>query len=152
MEAKTKKGLMVAGLAAAGVFIAYKVIMGKKTPVAGESAAGGISTPTPSTSPASVFSPAGAKGLNFAEMAGNVFSAMDGMGTDEDVIYFTMSKLTSDDDLNKLYSAYGKRTLTKALFFKSTGDLYSQLREELDSSQLQSLNDILAANGITQKI
>jgi len=60
-------------------------------------------------------------------------------GTDEETIYRNLKKLNNKDDWFMLISVYGKD--------KDNMNLVSQLIDELDSSELDKVNEILAKFG-----
>lgn len=84
----------------------------------------------------------------YMNLADSIESACDGIGTDEQVIYQVMSKMKNDLDVAKLIAAYGKRRLEYTLVW---GTLSYTLTDELDQSELNQVNSILAKNGIKYK-
>jgi hypothetical protein len=92
------------------------------------------------------------KGINFYNLADDLFSAMDGYGTDEQTIYDTFNKLGNQFDFAALVKAYGNRTLSSGfgnVFVPNfTGDLVASLKDELSGSEIATLNQILTSKGI----
>ena len=149
MNPKTKKGLVVVSALAIGGFLLFKML-GKKNPKAGSGAAGGGNT-----GGGDGFA-SGVSNLDFRALSNDVFDALDGYGTNEEAIENAFNKLQSDADLNALIDAYGVRTVSSGalnVFQKDyTGDLFGSLKSELNSTELDRLNQILANKGITKRI
>lgn len=74
--------------------------------------------------------------------AGQLYYAMKGFGTDEEVIYSVFSKMQNDLDVIALTNAYGIR---------DGYDLQGWLRGDLSSSEMAKLNNILSNKGITKQ-
>ena len=66
-------------------------------------------------------------------------------GTDEDTIYGVFNRMNNDLDVSKLIQAFGMRRIE---FSTRTDSLAGFLRSELDSSELQKVNNILASKNI----
>ncbi|MCK9256321.1 MAG: hypothetical protein M0P36_11115 [Bacteroidales bacterium] len=84
-------------------------------------------------------------------MAENLFEAMNGIGTDEDSIYTTLSKLKSQADWFKLIDVYGVREHSQSSymgFWSFTGNLIESLNNELSSSEKARVSSILASIGV----
>jgi len=82
----------------------------------------------------------------FNSMANQLFNAMDGVGTSEDVIFSVFNKLQNKDDYNQLIKSFGIRSSTS--FMSSFGgDLLVWLSDELSSSEIKKLNNILSKIG-----
>lgn len=77
----------------------------------------------------------------YNSMASQLYFAMKGIGTDEDVIYTVFGKMQNDLDVIALTNAYGVR---------DGYDLQGWLRGDLSSSEMGKVNTILANKGITK--
>jgi hypothetical protein len=90
------------------------------------------------------------------KMASDLFEAMDNYGTDWDIIFSTFQKIKTNADFDNLVIAYGTRTLNcgtgNPLCDDFTGDLVTSLVDELDSSELAEINEILAKNAVNRHI
>lgn len=86
-------------------------------------------------------------------MANSLFDAMNGYGTGEDTIEKELKKLKSKADWDALVRAFGTRTISSGTWnvFQSdfTGTLPECLNDELDSSELESVNQILSKIGVS---
>lgn len=89
----------------------------------------------------------------FLPMANTIFDAMNGYGTAETTIENQLKKLKSKEEWNALVSAFGTRTISSGTWnvFQSdfTGDLVSCLNDELDSAEIEKLNQILSKIGVS---
>lgn len=86
----------------------------------------------------------------YSDMADSLFTAMDGYGTNEDKIYAVFNKLRNDADFIKLDQAFGVRGATDDLFgFYAATDLQGWIIDDLDSSEITKLNNILRKKGIS---
>lgn len=90
---------------------------------------------------------------DFLPMANAIFDAMDGYGTNEGTIETELKKLRSKSDWNALVNAFGTRTLSSGSWnvFQDdfTGNLPECLNEELDSTEIQRVNQILNKIGVS---
>jgi len=68
----------------------------------------------------------------YKQMADDLFKAMDGLGTDEETILKTISKLKTKADWNRLKQAYGTRKIT-AWGYGFNGTLLPSLKSELSN-------------------
>jgi len=86
----------------------------------------------------------------YSLFADNLFSAMDGMGTDEESIYGVFRQMQTDDDVSQLIVAYGIRTVTDPRPWYSNKDLSlaQSIKDELDETEVKKINVILAGKGI----
>ena len=152
MDSKTKNGLIVLGVVAILGYVAIKY-MGMKSPnmIGGgkkdddnrdddnESNDENTTTPPKST-------------LNYRSMANKIFNALDGYGTNEDDIISVMKELRNQSDFDGLKKAFGTRTISsgRGNIFVSDykGDLIGALYDELSSSYITEINDILKTKGI----
>lgn len=75
----------------------------------------------------------------YTQMANKLYSAMKGIGTNENAIYDVFSQMQSESDVRKLISMYGS---------KDGMTLQQWLIDDLSNRELQKLNDILAKNNI----
>ena len=84
----------------------------------------------------------------YKAMADQLFNAMDGLGTDDTVIYDVLNRLNNIDDWNYLVKMYGTRSNTSWVSSFS-GILTTWLRDELDDSEVKKVNNILSKMGVT---
>lgn len=78
----------------------------------------------------------------YKQQAGQLYNAMAGMGTDEDVIMSVFGKQQNDRDIVELNSAFGTR---------DSYDLQTWLSDDLGTGELLALNNMLANKGITKQ-
>lgn len=95
----------------------------------------------------------GSSSLDYNKMADNLFDAMDGYGTGNTAIEDELKKLKSRSDWDKLVSAFGTRTISSGwgnIFQNNfTGTLPECLNDELDSDELDDVNEILNKIGVS---
>ena len=95
----------------------------------------------------------GVSNLDFRKMADSIFDAMDGYGTGNNTIENELKKLKSKSDWNALVSAFGTRTISSGTWnvFQDnfTGTLSDCLNDELDSDELDDVNEILNKIGVS---
>jgi hypothetical protein len=85
----------------------------------------------------------------YYSMCSTLESAMDGAGTKEESIMTVMMRLKTQDDWNFLQKCFGIRKKRGGLFYKDvTGDLKMWLSDDLNSSELREVRDILQSSGI----
>lgn len=86
-------------------------------------------------------------------MANSLFDAMNGYGTGNDRIEKELQKLKSKNEWDALVRAFGTRTISSGTWnvFQSdfTGTLPECLNDELDSSELEKVNQILSKIGVS---
>lgn len=148
MDKKTKNGLIafaVIGLAAYMLIRSFK--KGSTISTGGSTAGGGSTGGASNTTP----------GLNFSIMANDMFSAMNGCGTNwddgaGDGVTGVLGKLKNQADYNALKAAYGVRTITCLLAPNVTGDIEACLKSELDSSEMAEIKGMLSAKGIQTQL
>ena len=75
----------------------------------------------------------------YSLMANSLFTAMDGMGTNEQVIYNVFNRLKNIDDLYQLITSFG---------VKDDQTLQQWLISDLSSSELEKVNQILSMKNI----
>ena len=75
----------------------------------------------------------------YTQMANKLYSAMKGIGTNENAIYDVFSQLETESDVRKLISTFGS---------KDGMTLQQWLIDDLSNRELQKVNDILAKNNI----
>ena len=75
----------------------------------------------------------------YSLMANSLFTAMDGMGTNEQVIYNVFNRLKNIDDLYQLITSFG---------VKSDQTLQQWLIADLSSSELEKVNQLLSSKNI----
>ena len=90
----------------------------------------------------------------YKTMADIIYSAgMDTFGTDEDTIYNVFERLQNNVDYLQLYKAFGRR---RAEFTVCWGndcpDLPTWLHTELNSSEIEHVNNILERKGIKYRV
>jgi hypothetical protein len=99
--------------------------------------------------------------MNFTSLANDLYAAMDNYGTAWDNgpsngVTGIIKMLKTNADFDALSIAYGTRTLNCGSFnpFCSdfTGNMIESLNDELDSSEIKEVNQILASNGLARKI
>lgn len=83
--------------------------------------------------------------LSYAEeeydnMANTLYRAMKGAGTDEDAIYRVFNRMNNTADLKKLKLAFGTR---------DDMTLGEWLEDDLSTSEINKVNNILSTKGIT---
>jgi len=85
----------------------------------------------------------------YYSMCSTLESAMDGTGTDEEAINSVFMRMQSQDDWNFLQKAFGVRKKDGGTFYADiTGDLKMWLGDELDSSEMEEVKEILIGQGI----
>lgn len=98
----------------------------------------------------------GVSGLDYRALAKKIFDACDGYGTSEDTIVDVFKELRNNADFDALSNAYGVREVSSGTWnvFQSNfqGNLSSTLRNELSSSWINDLNEILSSKGITRRV
>ncbi len=72
-------------------------------------------------------------------LASKIYTAMDGAGTDEEAIYDAFSTLSSYSDLQQLNKTFG---------VKEHMTLREWLRDDLSTSDINHINEILASKNI----
>ena len=75
----------------------------------------------------------------YTQLCNKLYSAMKGIGTNENAIYDVFSQMQSESDVRKLISMYGS---------KDGMTLQQWLIDDLSNRELQKVNDILAKNNI----
>lgn len=89
----------------------------------------------------------------YKSMATKLFDAMDGYGTDEDVIFEQFDKLKNDVDFIKLDKAFGVRTASDNLFgMIEPTDMKGWIRDDLSPALIANLNARLKSNGVTKRL
>jgi hypothetical protein len=84
--------------------------------------------------------------------ASQLLIAMEGMGTDDDLIYSIFSKMKNDLDITQLIKDFGINNYwlaTKKLVTEM--DLAAWIYEEMNTSEIEKLNKILKDNNITYR-
>jgi len=89
-----------------------------------------------------------------SQLANALFVAMDGYGTDVPAIYREIAKLKNNADVLAVKKVYGIRELSSgagnpAPNFKGT--LSQAFIDELETTQVNAINGVLAKKGITQR-
>jgi hypothetical protein len=89
----------------------------------------------------------------YKSMADILYSAMDGYGTDDELVYKQFAKLKNDVDFVRLDDAFGVREATDNLFgLYEPLDLRGWVKDDLSESQIKTLNSKLKSQGITKRI
>ncbi|HBS86174.1 MAG TPA: hypothetical protein DEA97_06445 [Bacteroidales bacterium] len=85
----------------------------------------------------------------YYSMCSTLESAMDGTGTDEEAINSVIMRMQSQDDWNFLQKSFGVRKKDGGTFYADiTGDLKMWLGDELDSSEMEEIKEILIGQGV----
>lgn len=138
------KKLITLGVVVVGSFLVYKFIIkgGNKNNGGGE---GGVKPSDGQLSSSQI-----------NKMATDLFDAMDGYLTNEETILSVFTKIKTNADFDNLVIAFGTRTISSGagnVFVSDfTGDLSACLRDELDSSEIAEVNEILAKKGVDRSI
>lgn len=85
---------------------------------------------------------------NYTLYANQLYTAMNGAGTDEKTIYRVLGQLQSADDWYQLVKAFGTKKASSWLS-GFEGTLYDWLSDELSAKEMKRVNEILANIGIT---
>jgi len=146
---KKTKGLLTVVAIGLGVYLLIKSLKPKSTTGSG----GGGTTGGGSTGGGSTTTP----GLNFIQMANDLFAAMDGCGTNwddgaGDGITGILGKLKTQKDYSALNEAYGVRTVTCLWTRNTTGNMETCLKSELDKSEIEEVKNLLSAKGIQTQL
>lgn len=89
--------------------------------------------------------------LKLATISNQLFTAMDGYGTDVNGVYAGFANVNNDLDVVNLIKAYGIRELSTGSLNPSPnlkGTLSQALTDELSASEMIALNNMLAKKGI----
>ena len=84
-------------------------------------------------------------------LADKIQTASEGVGTDEELIYSVMQQMKTNSDVLQLIKAFGKRWFQNGFGFYYNATLTEVINHELDTKELQRVNEILAENGITMR-
>ena len=90
----------------------------------------------------------------YASYANSLWEAMDGYGTDSDLIMRIIANMKNDADFLALSSAYGIRTVSSGAGNPEPdlkGTLSAALASELSNSKIKDINASMAKKGITYK-
>lgn len=89
----------------------------------------------------------------YKSMANKLFEAMDGWGTNDDVVFAQFDRLNNDVDFIKLDKAFGVRTASDNMFgLIEPQDLRGWIRDDLSSESIATLNQRLKQSGISKRI
>ena len=89
----------------------------------------------------------------YKSMANKLFDAMDGWGTNDDVVFAQFDRLNNDVDFIKLDKAFGVRTASDNMFgLIEPQDLRGWIRDDLSSESIATLNQRLKQSGISKRI
>lgn len=149
---KKQKGIITAVVVVVAVLAAYKILKPSK----GGNSGGGNNNGGGNSGGGGNTGGGETSNLDFRSLANQLFDAFDGYGTDEDEVKVVFESLNSNADYDALKSAYGVREVSsgRGNIFVSNfeGDLAATLRNELDSSELAEVNQILSNKGINRTI
>jgi hypothetical protein len=85
----------------------------------------------------------------YSQLADKIYAAvMYTWGTDEQAIYDVFSQMKNNLDIAMLIKAFGKRRLE---FSTQDAELGAHLGNDLDSSEITKINNILSSKGITYR-
>jgi hypothetical protein len=90
--------------------------------------------------------------LNYNQIANNLFNAMNGYGSYEQTIYSNLRLLRNRTDWSSVFAAYGTRTLSSGAlnpFSNFRGNLTASLYDELSTSEMATVKNILSRIGVT---
>ncbi len=137
-----KQQKLIVGISILGVIIlgyfGYKKMNQVKTSGGSDTTSGGGGNTTPTTSP-----------LDFQSLANQLFQAFDGCGTKNSVWRSVIKELNNQADWDALSSAYGSKKLSCGYLWKTyEGNLAGAFKNELGSSELKELNDMLKSKNI----
>lgn len=86
----------------------------------------------------------------YNQMVSELVQAFTMYGTDEEAVYNVLRKCKTKSDFLKLVEVFGiKGIYTGTLWFTIEGNLYDHLAYELDNSEKQKANQILAQIGVS---
>jgi len=89
-----------------------------------------------------------------ASIANNLKTAMDGYGTNYEMILKNIVKINNQSDLLAVIKSFGVRKISSGRLNPEPnfeGTLGQALVEELDDARLTAINNMLARKGITQR-
>lgn len=89
-----------------------------------------------------------------SSIANALFTAMNGYGTDYNVIVQQMAKINNQTDLLAIIKSYDVRTLSSGNWNPSpnvSGTLTQHLTDELSDAQLEAINNMLSRKGIKNR-
>lgn len=84
----------------------------------------------------------------YISMSNQLYNAMDGAGTDEEIIYSVFNKIQTKDDYNQLVKTFGIKS-SSSWISSFNGDLQTWLSNELSYSERKKLNNILSKIGVS---
>ncbi len=88
-------------------------------------------------------------------ISNNLFTAMNGYGTNEDAVIHEFAKINNEADMLALIKTYGTKTLSSGSYNPApnfTGSLTAALAEELSDTYIAALNGLLSRKGIKNRI
>jgi hypothetical protein len=153
MNKKTKNGIITVGIIAILGLVGYKLL---KKPKALPNP--NIPNPPNPNNPQNPNSggTSGGSGrvtIDAKTLADDLFDAFDGIGTNNQKVIETFSALNTQEDLDALINAYGKRKVNSGIWLVPafTGDLVSTLLNECNFIQMNAINIILEDKGINKR-
>ncbi|MEG2666269.1 MAG: hypothetical protein RSA02_04555 [Bacteroidales bacterium] len=84
----------------------------------------------------------------YSILANQLFTSMNGVGTDFKSIERVLIKIKNNDDWNDLIKAFGTREV-KRWPYKFTGTLYDWFQDELTTKEINTLNTLIAPLGVS---
>jgi hypothetical protein len=87
--------------------------------------------------------------------ANSLFVAMDGYGTNWDIITKEFAKINNDADMLSVVKSFGVRTISSGNLNPEpnfTGTLQAALKDELSTERISALNGMLARKGIKNRL
>jgi hypothetical protein len=153
MQKNTKSILILLGVGTA-LYIGYKLISKPATPIVTDNTSGGTTTGGGTNTGGGATTGGGTTtggALNFVDLAGKLFTAFNGCGTDNTVWRNVLSQLKNQSDWDALNKAYGVRKTTcwADMWNNYEGGLQGAFKNELTDSELAEANAILASKNIS---
>lgn len=87
-----------------------------------------------------------------AQIANNIFAAVNGTGTDEQAIIRNLKKVKTDGDFVGIQNAYGIRTTESFWYGDFKGTLTATLGDELSDYWIKQINQGLKMRGIDRRV
>ncbi len=87
--------------------------------------------------------------------ANALFSAMDGYGSDWDILFKEFAKIKNDADMLSVIKSYGVRTVSSGNLNPEpnfTGTLQAAIKDEFRQEDITALNNMLARKGIKNRL
>lgn len=84
-------------------------------------------------------------------LADKIQTAVEGFGTDEELIYSVMQQMKTNSDVLQLIKTFGKRSFLNGFGVAWKATLTEVLNYELSAKKLARVNEILSENGVNMK-